>query len=101
MPFYKKKPVVIDANRWDGSEESATKIITWVKAHKGNAFFIPVFKSYGWDTPARLVISTLEGDMDAKPGDYIIKGIKDEFYPCDEEIFVGTYEPLSHMGFES
>lgn len=98
--FFKKKPVVIDANAWDGSKEGADFIIAWAKNFGGKIFYIPKFRSYGWDTPARLVVSTLEGDMDAKPGDYIIKGIKDEFYPCDAEIFKDSYEPLSHLGFE-
>lgn len=41
-----------------------------------------------------LVIETLEGDMKARPGDYIIKGLAGEFYPCKSEIFEAKYEIL-------
>jgi hypothetical protein len=41
-----------------------------------------------------VVIATLEGDMTASPGDWIIKGVKGEFYPCKPDIFEATYEPL-------
>lgn len=40
-----------------------------------------------------MVITTLEGAMEAMPGDYIIKGVKGEFYPCKPDIFAATYEP--------
>ena len=48
-----------------------------------------------WIDPAdgSLVIRTLEGDMRAKPGDWIIRGIQGEFYPCKPGIFAATYEP--------
>lgn len=41
-----------------------------------------------------MTIKTLEGDMVASIGDYIIKGVKGEFYPCKPDIFKQTYEPL-------
>ena len=41
-----------------------------------------------------LVIHTLEGDMEASIGDYIIKGVKGEFYPCKPDIFLATYEEV-------
>ena len=41
-----------------------------------------------------LVIPTLEGDMTASPGDWIIKGIEGELYPCKPDIFAATYEPV-------
>ncbi len=43
---------------------------------------------------ARILIHTLEGDHEAKVGDYIIKGVQGEFYPCKPEIFVKTYEAV-------
>jgi hypothetical protein len=45
-----------------------------------------------------LTIPTLEGDHKAMPGDYIIKGIKNEFYPCKPDIFEMTYEPAEIRG---
>lgn len=43
---------------------------------------------------AKLLIPTLEGVMEASEGDYIIKGVKGEFYPCKPDIFEATYEPV-------
>lgn len=42
----------------------------------------------------RVFIHTLEGDMIVSPGDYVIKGVKGEFYPCKPDIFEQTYEPI-------
>lgn len=42
----------------------------------------------------RTVISTLEGEMTAEPGDYIITGVKGERYPCKPDIFAATYDPV-------
>jgi hypothetical protein len=47
------------------------------------------------DGEVRLHIPTLEGDMIARPGDYIIKGVNGEFYPCKPDIFAKTYEEVS------
>lgn len=46
------------------------------------------------DNPNILSVQTLEGKMTALKGDWIIKGIKGEFYPCKPEIFEATYEPV-------
>ena len=47
---------------------------------------------YNW-----LDINTLEGVMKAMPGDWIIKGVKGEFYPCKPDVFEATYEPVDAM----
>ena len=82
---FRKKPVVIDA----------------VQFKDGN--FAPVLAAFpeakewkGWlAAPHRwcLDIPTLEGVMTAQDGDWIIKGIKGECYPCKPDIFEATYEP--------
>lgn len=87
---YRKKPVVIEAFRYDGdlkNENGEYNIPQWaVEAHdKGTLFF---------DGPI-LKVKTLEGDMVAEVGDYIIKGIKDELYPCKSDIFEATYEEVA------
>jgi hypothetical protein len=46
--------------------------------------------------PLAIEIDTLEGTMRGEPGDWIIKGVKGEFYPCRADIFAATYEPVSH-----
>ena len=75
---YRKKPVVIEAIQWNG--ENTMEILKWV----GD-------KAYFHDS---IYIKTLEGDHKATIGDYIIKGIKGEFYPCKPDIFEATYEKV-------
>jgi hypothetical protein len=77
---YRKKPVVIEAIIWTG--ENIQEITD----------FLPVGK---WDLWAgHILIPTLEGNIYGKKGDYIIKGVKGEFYPCKPDIFDMTYEPV-------
>lgn len=87
---FRKKPVEIDAVRWLGGPESAGPVIDWVLAGGGTA---------RWDdqeTPeGTLSIVTLEGVMYADPGDWIIRGVKGEFYPCKPDIFEATYEAVA------
>jgi len=80
MGFYRKKPVVIQAVQWTG--ENNTEILHFCS----NCYITSSGKSKD------LIVSTLEGDMSALVGDYIIRGVKGEFYPCKEEIFDMTYE---------
>ena len=77
MPKFRKKPVVIEAEKWlQGLTPMAGKII-----YDGNG------------TPIYVEIETLEGTHRCSHGDWIIKGIKGEFYPCKPDIFEATYEP--------
>lgn len=83
MAKFRKKPVVIEAIQWDGSEQSWNNIINMgctpdQTEGMGNA----------------ISIATLEGVMTASFNDYIIKGIKGEFCPCKPDIFESTYEKL-------
>lgn len=88
MGFYRKKPVVIEAMVWDGSAE----VLAWI-AEDGKT---EVSASFSAIVPT-LVIHTLEGDMKADYGDYIIKGIQGEFYPCKPDIFSASYEEVKPM----
>ena len=81
---YRKKPVVIEAIQFDGSNDSANEVLAWI-GHYGHE---------ARNTNGGVVIKTLEGDHLARPGDFIIKGVKDEFYPCKDEIFRATYEAV-------
>lgn len=80
MTFYKKKPVVIEAVLWTGHN------------HKDIDRFVDTEDLSVKDH--NLLIHTLEGIMQAKPGDYIIKGVQGEFYPCKPDIFEATYEEV-------
>lgn len=82
MPKYRKKPVVIDAREY--TAEDFDSICEWIGEHNLNDGTNPDEGYIGIVTP--------EGDMTARKGDYIIKGVKGEFYPCKPDIFLETYE---------
>lgn len=91
---FRKKPVVIDAVQWTGDNVEEIRNFTNGKIkyeeHIGGS-------ADGNGYPqmyARLTIPTLEGDHLALIGDWIIKGIKGEFYPCKKDIFEATYEQV-------
>lgn len=80
---YRKKPVVVDAMQFDGSAQSAGEIIRWVNSNGGQATL---------DQGKTLVIHTMEGPMSGPSGWWVIRGIKGEFYPCEGEVFDGSYD---------
>lgn len=85
---YRKKPVVIEAQQF--TETTAIQTAKWcggVYHRKNNPDSV-----IGWPFIEWIEIPTLEGVMRAEVGDFIIKGIKGEFYPCKPEIFVESYE---------
>jgi hypothetical protein len=92
---YRKKPVEIEAWQWDGTAETATPIIDWAL---GNGVTISYYCPDGYacrrDTHV-LLVQTLEGAMSALPGDWIIRGVKGEFYPCKPDIFAATYDAVA------
>lgn len=88
MGKYRKKPVEVEAHVFTGSSSSAGEIENWIQNG--------VFRESGIHTRdiRNMEIKTLEGTMIASPGDYIIKGLKGEFYPCKPDIFRDTYEAV-------
>lgn len=83
---YRKKPVVIEAVPISGYLDMA-EICEWVKAGGGHASF-----GQAETGPAYVLIQTLEGAMRADVGDWIIRGVEGEFYPCKPSIFEASYE---------
>lgn len=79
---YRKKPVEIEAVQWTG--DNATEIAEFTRT--GNRYI-----EFEGDNCR---IQTLEGIMTASKGDFIIKGVKGEFYPCKPDIFEQTYEKV-------
>lgn len=75
---YVKKPIIIESVQFDGYNTQEIKDFCGDKCMIG---FLD-----------KIIIYTLEGTMEAKIGDYIIKGIKGEFYPCKPDIFEETYD---------
>lgn len=111
---FRKKPVVIEAMLFAGGAAKATPIIDWVLMGGGTARWhedgakladpdcqVPEYHEThhycpgcAFTTEAESIsIQTLEGVMKASVGDYIIKGVKGEFYPCKPDIFDQTYDP--------
>ena len=75
---YRKKPVIIEAVQWTGENLMEIREFAHPKVRFQNSLFV----------------DTLEGRMKADVGDYIIKGVAGEFYPCKPDIFLATYEPV-------
>ena len=89
---YRKLPVVIEAIHYDGSDASAMEVIEWAILEHGSNDETNVVQSASDGKRVSFLIETLEGRMWARPGDYIIRGVKGEFYPCKADIFEMTYE---------
>jgi len=90
MPLYRKKPLVIEAVPFSGSSTDVAVIQNWMQTGK----YQPS-ETHTRDLRS-LYIETLEGVMEARPGDWIIKGTQGEFYPCRKEIFEHVYEEVQH-----
>ena len=80
MKQYRKKPIVVDAAQL--TEENIEELALTIG--RGSAYIVH----------NRLFINTLEGRMVAMPGDYVIKGVQGEFYPCKAEIFEQSYDEV-------
>lgn len=91
MDKYRKKPVVIEATQYTGANRE--EINAFVGADLKTELESDAAYQVGKGAPIfSLTIPTLEGDHKAMPGDFIIKGVKGEFYPCKPDIFAATYE---------
>ena len=96
---YRKKPVVIEARQLIGTNVEMNDVYMWVESLAQGSF-----DPYADELPGSgvsidpatgfMLIATLEGVRTAKPGDYIIRGVQGEFYPCKPDIFEQTYEPV-------
>lgn len=87
---YRKRPVIIEAALWTGNNFEEMGLLIGDKKFEDNECFNYTDKSP--DGPHEIEIGTLEGKMIAHPGDYVIKGVKGELYPCKADIFEMTYE---------
>jgi hypothetical protein len=99
MTRYRKRPVEVDAMQWDGTAAGASLIIDWVHSGGETATYRcsnpERCAEHNGDTPHSILIRTLEGDMTASVGDWIIRGVAGEIYPCKPDIFSATYEAVS------
>ena len=85
MGLYRKKPVVIEAFQFDGRSNTDPSVPVW--------FVDAVLAGNVVAAPDCIAIKTLEGEMRGDLGDWIIRGVKGELYPCKPDIFAETYEP--------
>lgn len=82
MPRFRKKPVVIEAEQLLAGMQGDLLAEAIVGGHAVT------------DDLDQVIIETLEGTMCGRPGDWLIKGVNGEFYPCKPDIFAKTYEPV-------
>ena len=87
---YRKKPIIIEAENWNGSYESYTRIKEIFPELEDTGF--GSFWNGNYYEIMNWSIRTLEGFHNVSKGDFIIKGIKGEFYPCKPDIFEKSYE---------
>lgn len=95
---FRKKPVEIEAMQWpDGDDDSydaqcqRAAIHRWVWGNGGKTWV--VIRRHA-EPGVHVVVETLEGDMRIGNGDWIIRGVAGDFYPCKPDIFEQTYDPL-------
>lgn len=89
---YRKIPVEIEAMCFATNNEVGSPtmdaIVNWINQRKMAG------EKHAWHNGTEIYIETLEGLMEARVGDFIIKGVKGEFYPCKPDIFALTYEAV-------
>lgn len=91
---YRKKPVVIDAMEFELGVTTKGEILAFCPVANIGVRLLP---DQSVDDSADIhwfVIPTLEGDHNVSDGDYIIRGVKGEFYPCKPDIFEATYDAV-------
>lgn len=88
MGQFRSKQVVIEAVQFEGSEQSRARLFDW----SGGALDVSTNNSN------QMTIQTLEGAMLANPGDWIIRGLRGEFYPCKPDVFAAKYEAIDDTG---
>lgn len=99
---YRKKPVIIEAVHFDGSTTDLHGVYCWIEDNTDGSFEPMGVIEGRKPCPAsgvsidprdgRMMIATLEGFHHANVGDWIIRGVQGEFYPCKPDIFEATYE---------
>ena len=97
MPKYRKKPVVVEAVRWTGSNLEEIRNFVGSDLIEECVELFDIKRTLK-EILVDIAIDTLEGTMRVDYGDYIIKGVQGEFYPCKPDIFLATYEEVMEDG---
>ena len=89
MKKYRKRPLEVQVAKWDGEKIDGMYPLAFFDQYSQNWHY----GRYGGQAPGRkIIIHTLEGEMECLPGDYVIQGIHGEFYPVKPKIFNESYE---------
>lgn len=88
---FRKKSIEIEAQQFDGSWACAQQILKWIEDSSPIDRSGPRWADRGGGV---IFINTLEGEMCASAGDWIIKGLKGEFYPCKPDVFNASYDAV-------
>lgn len=92
---YRKKPIIVEAFKYDGdliSSDGKYYVPQWAaEAFETGVLHYPIPES-PMHPPCELYVKTLEGDMHVSVGDYVIRGVNGELYPCKPDVFEKTYE---------
>lgn len=96
MAKYRKKPVVVEAIQWTGSNLEEIRNFVGSDLIEDYMEFFDIKRTLK-KMLVDIAIDTLEGTMRVDYGDYIIKGVKGEFYPCKSDIFLATYEEVAEV----
>jgi hypothetical protein len=106
MPLFRKKPVMIEAVQFESVSFAGHGLYTinfdtvadlpkWLSDAMMDGNIVPDIVEEGG-----VIVQTLEGRHIASPGDWIIRGVKGELYPCKPEIFAMTYDPVDEQDVE-
>ena len=106
MPLFRKKPVIIDAVQFESVSfaggglyrinfDTTDDLPKWLRDAMMDGNIVPDVVEEGG-----VIVKTLEGSHLASPGDWIIRGVAGELYPCKPEIFAMTYEPVDEQDIE-
>ena len=95
----RKKPVTVEAMLYDGTSEQKMEVYLWIRDNtQGSYDFQNTTRPKSGVTinpsDGSMLIMTLEGEMKVSHGDYVIRGVNGEFYPCKPDIFKSTYETV-------
>jgi hypothetical protein len=86
MGHYRKKPIVIEAHQLpEAGGDFSDELLDFLYSIPEDVWYF---------LGNKIAIKTLEGEMTASPGDWIIRGVQGELYPCKPDIFEATYEPV-------
>jgi len=94
---YRKKPVIVEAVQYKRDEDfkdNIEEIREWMSSNNSDRKIITYGPTTKYPCILEHYIETLEGNMLVSKGDYIIKGVQNEFYPCKPDIFKETYEEV-------